>query len=114
MHPDDRAPLRIAQITDTHLYADGRGELLGLNTADCLERVVALAKQRRPDLVVASGDLTHDATETAYRRVSGCLKTIGAPVYCLPGNHDESETLRRCLQSSDQFQGSHKSSSITA
>lgn len=91
--------LRIAQITDTHLYADPRGRLLGLDTACCLEKVVALASQRDTHLVVASGDLTHDASEPAYQRVRSCFSVMQAPVYCLPGNHDETRSLRRYLNS---------------
>lgn len=88
-------PLRILQITDTHLYASPDGQLLGLNTLHCLQQVVELAKQGPlPDLVVASGDLAHDATAGAYRQVRQCLTSLGAPVYCLPGNHDEAGMLK--------------------
>jgi Icc protein len=88
------ASLRIAQITDTHLYADPDGRLLGLNTRHCLRQVVALAGRRAPQLVVATGDLTHDASSDAYRAVRECFAPLLAPVYCLPGNHDESAALR--------------------
>ena len=92
-------PLRILQITDTHLYATADGQLLGLNTLHCLQRVTELARRGpAPDLVVASGDLTHDATEEAYRRLRNCLKDLEAPVYCLPGNHDEAGMLKKHLQ----------------
>ncbi len=93
-------PIRIAQITDTHLFSGPDGELLGLNTRHCLEQVIELARQSgKPDLVVASGDLTHDGSEQAYRQVRDCLSRIGAPVYCLPGNHDEARVLKNRMNS---------------
>lgn len=93
----DRPVLRIAQITDTHLYADPEETLLGLNTRHCLQRVVELAARRKPHLVVASGDLAHDASPVAYRAVRGCLEQLAVPVYCLPGNHDEAVEMRNCM-----------------
>ncbi len=91
-------PLRIAQITDTHLYADPDGLLLGLNTRRCLEAVIQLAlRSGQPDLVVASGDLAHDGSAQAYRQVRDCFSRIGSPVCCLPGNHDEGKALREHL-----------------
>ena len=95
------APVRVAQITDTHLYAEPDGRLLGLNTRDCLLAVIELAlQQRRPDLVLASGDLAHDGSAQAYRQVRDCFNRLGAPVYCLPGNHDEAAALREHLNHS--------------
>ena len=75
------APLRVAQITDTHLYADPDGLLLGLNTRRCLQAVIELALQAgAADLVVASGDLAHDGTAEAYRQVRDCFSRMAAPV----------------------------------
>lgn len=90
-----RKPLYIAQITDTHLYADPRGQLLGLNTRDCLTRIIDLAiSTQAPDLVVASGDLAHDGSPQAYQHLHTCFSRLGVPIYCLPGNHDEAVALR--------------------
>lgn len=90
-----RKPLYIAQITDTHLYADPRGQLLGLNTRDCLTRIIDLAiRTQAPDLVVASGDLAHDGSPQAYQHLHTCFSRLGVPIYCLPGNHDEAVALR--------------------
>ncbi|MFQ5643967.1 MAG: 3',5'-cyclic-AMP phosphodiesterase [Thiogranum sp.] len=97
-------PLRIVQITDTHLYADPAGRLLGLDTRHSLERVIDLVLDaRQPDLVVTSGDLTHDGSAQAYRHLQDELQRIGAPVYCLPGNHDDTATLNTCMNSGHFF-----------
>lgn len=97
------ASRRILQITDTHLYDNPRGTLLGLNTRDCLEAVIDSAcASKSPELVVASGDLTHDGSTQAYQALRQSFKRLEAPVYCLPGNHDELTTMREQL-SSDVF-----------
>jgi Icc protein len=96
----DAPVLRVAQITDMHLHATPDGELLGLNTRHCLQEVIALAEKRRPQLVIATGDLTHDGAPAAYQALRVCFSHLDAPVYCLPGNHDEADALAGCLRSS--------------
>jgi len=96
----NRRPLRIAQITDTHLYATPDGQLLGLNTRDCLEQVLQLVRQDGPfDLLVASGDLAHDGSKAAYLNLREQVGRLGIPAYCLPGNHDEAIAIREQLDS---------------
>jgi Icc protein len=87
--------LRILQVTDTHLYASPEGCLLGLNTLSSLDQVLALARESlgAVDLILATGDLVHDASARGYMRLQRRLSGFGTPVYCLPGNHD----LRRCM-----------------
>lgn len=88
-------PLYIAQITDTHLYADPHGRLLGLNTRHCLQQVIDLTLSiQAPDLVIASGDLAHDGSPQAYQHLHRCFSRFSVPIYCLPGNHDEAVALR--------------------
>ena len=107
------APLRVAQITDTHLYADPDGLLLGLNTRRCLQAVIKLALQAEAvDLVVASGDLAHDGTAEAYQQVRNCFSRMAAPVCCLPGNHDEAGALRDHLNHGGFY--SHRSHCLGA
>ncbi len=89
--------VRALQITDTHLFADSDGCLLGLNTEQSLLAVLAATRDRQPpaDLILATGDLTHDGTNGAYRRFFMHMNGIGLPVYCLPGNHDEALVLQQ-------------------
>lgn len=108
MGTDTRQPaagqtVRVLQITDTHLFASGEGRLLGLNTEQSLQAVLAAAAARHPaaQLVLATGDLTHDGTAGAYQRFFRHMNSLGLPVYCLPGNHDEASVLRQ-LQDTGQ------------
>lgn len=98
-HPKSGQVIRVLQITDTHLFANSNGCLLGLNTEQSLLAVTeAVRAQHLPaDLVLATGDLVHDGTDAAYRRIFGHLESFGLPVYCLPGNHDEARSLQQCL-----------------
>lgn len=90
--------VRLTHLTDPHLYG-GEGELLrGIATLPALEATLAHAKQRDwpPDAVLVTGDLVQDdpAGYAPFRRVFGALRL---PVLCLPGNHDEPQTMRREL-----------------
>ncbi len=82
--------LRIAQITDTHLYADTERRLLGLNTLDCLRQVIERVQLTNwpLDMVLATGDLVHDASPAGYLLASREFAHLNVPVYALPGNHD--------------------------
>ena len=99
-HPLARQALKVIQITDTHLFGNSDGCLLGLNTGQSLQSVIASIQGRSApyDLVLATGDLVHDGTRDAYQRVFGHLKGLGVPVYCLPGNHDEADILQNTLE----------------
>jgi Icc protein len=98
-HPKSTRTLRVIQITDTHLYAASTGCLLGLNTEQSLESVIASIHARNTpcDLILATGDLVHDGTPRAYERIFSHLAGFGVPVYCLAGNHDEGRTLQKTI-----------------
>ncbi len=51
-------PIRLLQITDTHLFAQAEGQLLGIRTADSLAAVLAaIQAQNQPyDLILATGE----------------------------------------------------------
>lgn len=98
-HPKSRQAINILQITDTHLFASHDGCLLGLNTEESLQAVIADARARhgQADMILATGDLTHDGTPAAYRRVFSHLEQFSVPVYCLAGNHDEARILQETI-----------------
>lgn len=81
----------LVQLSDSHLFAEPDGSLLGMKTRESLDKVVelVLAEQAGIDCVIASGDISQDGSVESYeafRRMSG---RIGAPVRWFPGNHDE-------------------------
>jgi Icc protein len=90
--------LEVLQISDLHLIEPGTS-LLGRDAHDTLGAVLADVEQRgrAPDVVVATGDLVHHGDLAAYRRLGESLASIGAPVYCLAGNHDVADAFETGL-----------------
>lgn len=90
MSPAPR-PRRVVQISDCHLFASTEGRLLGLNTEDSLQLVLARVAAEQTagiDVILATGDLSQDGTPAAYQRFHDHLKQFNAPNYWLQGNHD--------------------------
>lgn len=50
--------------------------------------VLALIAERRPDLVVVSGDLTQRAKPEQFRQARAWVDRIPVPTLAVPGNHD--------------------------
>ncbi|MCM0610934.1 3',5'-cyclic-AMP phosphodiesterase [Marinobacter sediminum] len=93
---DESRPFRVLQLTDPHLMANASGELLGVNTRDSLNAVIeeVLQVHGQPDLILATGDLAQDSSETAYRVFGDSLKAFACGSAWLAGNHDDAGTLR--------------------
>jgi 3',5'-cyclic-AMP phosphodiesterase len=92
-------PLLVAQISDLHLFSDERQDLLGWNTWQSLDIVLAQLTSLNPlpDLILLTGDLSQDETEGAYQRVIERFKPVGIPTYWLAGNHDHVPTMQQVL-----------------
>lgn len=85
----------LIQITDTHLGDQSDFRLWGQLTQGSCERVLADVRARFPsiDLVLHTGDVTHDAGQSAKVRMDGMLGRLGAPIGYTPGNHDAQDVL---------------------
>jgi Icc protein len=85
----------LVHITDTHLFAEDNGRLLGQATEPTLRAVLADIAEvvPSPDAVVVTGDLVHDEKLSSYQRLRVLLEQLGAPVHCIPGNHDDPELM---------------------
>jgi 3',5'-cyclic-AMP phosphodiesterase len=55
------------------------------------------ARIRRPDAIVATGDITDHGRADQYQAFARCLSREGIPWLTVPGNHDHPETMRREL-----------------
>ena len=91
--------MRMLQITDCHLLPEAGGKIYGADTYRSLSSVLqsALALPERPDLIVATGDLSEDGSDDSYRRLRQLLLDVGLPAYVIAGNHDSVEAMRRSL-----------------
>ena len=90
--------LRLIQFTDPHLYGDEAGSLRGVTTYPALMRAIGQAQARDwpVDGILLTGDLVQDDA-SGYALVRRTFGSLGVPVYCLPGNHDEPQAMRREL-----------------
>ncbi len=81
--------MRVLQFTDPHLAGSPDMRVRGVATAATLARCIAHAKRRhpQPDAVLLTGDLVHDDPR-GYAALRAAFADAGAPVHCLPGNHD--------------------------
>ncbi|MES2870324.1 MAG: 3',5'-cyclic-AMP phosphodiesterase [Pseudomonadota bacterium] len=89
-------PVLLVQLSDSHLFADADGSLLGLKTAQSLQQVVDLARAEQPqvDLLLATGDLTQDGSVEAYQHFRQRTAPLSASARWLPGNHDQVASMR--------------------
>ncbi len=90
----------LAQISDSHLFADSNGLHHQANVYQNLKNVLlAIKKQPSIDAIIFTGDLTQDHSEASYQLFVTAFKSceISLPVYYLAGNHDEPKLLTRYL-----------------
>jgi Icc protein len=92
--------IRIVQISDCHVSADLGREYRGINPHRNLKNLMQKVKAKKPDLLLATGDLSEDGSRESYRLLKKYLGIAGVPVLALPGNHDEPDLL------ADVFPGS--------
>jgi 3',5'-cyclic AMP phosphodiesterase CpdA len=72
--------LRVVQVSDLHAGTAEEPEV-----EDALRALVA---ESEPELVVASGDLTHRNGRDEHERAAALLRSLGRPLLVVPGNHD--------------------------
>jgi 3',5'-cyclic AMP phosphodiesterase CpdA len=73
-------PTRVLHLSDLHF---------GAGDDAAIERgAPALVERFDPELVIASGDLSHRGREDQLTRASRFLKGLERPVVAIPGNHD--------------------------
>jgi 3',5'-cyclic-AMP phosphodiesterase len=91
--------ITIAQITDTHLFADDSTQWKGINPDRTLNQIIAKVQQLDPlpDLILLTGDLSQDETVESYQRLRAKFEALNIPTYWLPGNHDRPELMAQIL-----------------
>jgi 3',5'-cyclic-AMP phosphodiesterase len=86
-------PFLLAQLSDPHIGAEWFDDQSAPRFAAAVESVRAVRPQ--PDAVLLSGDIADHATDEEYERVRELLAPLQAPLYVLPGNHDDRRALHR-------------------
>ena len=94
----DKSVLRLVHFTDPHLYGSETESLRGIATLPALTATLALARARDwpPDALLVTGDIVQD-DPGGYAHFNRLFNSLGMPVLCLPGNHDEPAAMRREL-----------------
>jgi 3',5'-cyclic AMP phosphodiesterase CpdA len=71
---------RLLHISDLHT---------GTREEPAVARALAqLIERAEPELIVASGDLTHRGRRDQHARAARFLRSFGLPLHVIPGNHD--------------------------
>jgi 3',5'-cyclic-AMP phosphodiesterase len=87
-------PFLLAHLSDPHVGADWGGPDPAATLAAAVAKVLYIAE---PDAVLLSGDLSDHAADDEYELVRELVAPLQAPLYVLPGNHDDRGVLRRAF-----------------
>ena len=95
----DEEQISVLQLTDSHLFAEESGTLLGVRTADSFTAVLEsiINQDIYFDFVVVTGDISQDYSVSSYQRFAQYIATLQKPVFFVPGNHDDGPLMYRIL-----------------
>jgi 3',5'-cyclic AMP phosphodiesterase CpdA len=82
----------LAQISDTHVRADDGGA-----AARNLSRALQQAREYQANVILVTGDLANDERPDEYAAFARAIADAPAPLYVLPGNHDDRAQIRAAL-----------------
>jgi Icc protein len=93
----------IVQLSDLHVCPPGVLAYGRVPTNDMLREAIEHVNALRPraDVVLATGDLVHAGDAEEYATLRRLLAELEAPVYLVPGNHDDRNNLRQVFADSD-------------
>ncbi|OZH51687.1 3',5'-cyclic-nucleotide phosphodiesterase [Hydrocoleum sp. CS-953] len=95
-------PVLVAQITDTHLFANPtQGKMYGVPTETSFLKVLEKLGQLQPqpDVLLLTGDISQDETPESYQRLASLLSALNIPTYWIAGNHDCLPIMEQVLNS---------------
>lgn len=93
----NKSSLRLAHITDCHLFAEQSECYFGVNTATNFSRCLVDIAKIDVDAIIFGGDLTQDHSFNSYLVFADLIAqaNLNCPVFWLPGNHDEIDYLNK-------------------
>lgn len=71
---------RVLHLSDLHFGRNDKPE--------SIEALARLIEAARPELVIATGDLTHRGQRAQHERAASFLRGLELPLLAIPGNHD--------------------------
>jgi 3',5'-cyclic AMP phosphodiesterase CpdA len=88
----------LAQISDTHVRADDGGA-----AANQLKRALAQAQEYGAQAILLTGDLVNDEKPEEYAVLAEAIDQPPAPLFLMPGNHDDRGHLRAAFGASHKY-----------
>ncbi len=97
------------QITDTHLFSDEKGALLGVNTFDSFTAIVQDIQTQdiACQALLMTGDVSQDHSDGSYQRFEQGIQPLNKDCYWLPGNHDYKPSMSSIYPSAQIKQATH-------
>jgi len=91
--------INIIQISDLHLQTNPGQRFFEIDTTASLDGVIKSINRLRekPDFILVTGDLVNEPEPVAYTSLREKLQRLQVPVFCLPGNHDDPDTMLAML-----------------
>lgn len=93
----DLPTVKIIQLSDCHVTGEAGGTYRGQDPRASLEAIIDAVIAWAPDLVLATGDLSEDASPASYDYLAAQFARLPMPVLGTPGNHDTEAGMRTCL-----------------
>lgn len=94
----------VVQISDLHIlkYPDPKNETLAYNSSRLRNAIELISALRPlPDVVVVTGDISHEGSEEDYAFCRELLEKLPCPYFLIPGNHDDRNLLRKIFPIKD-------------
>lgn len=85
----------VLQLTDTHILPPGQVLYNQIDTALHLRETVKQINRMRPmpDALIITGDLAEQGDKVGYKHFLELIEPLKMPVYVVPGNHDNPQTM---------------------
>lgn len=96
----------IFQMSDFHFLSENERSI------NNLKKVIKSMQEQdvMPDIILISGDITHQQKYASYEEVFALLAPFKVPLYCITGNNDSSNSLMRALR---EYLPQHPQSEMT-
>ncbi len=91
--------IRIIQISDCHLSSDVQKKWFNRHPELYLKKVIQDINNNEPadSIVLATGDLSHDGSDSSYLKLSRYFSSFDKKTYTLAGNHDDLNKIKNHL-----------------
>ncbi len=93
--------MRVVQLTDLHLTDNQNQKLLETDTyhnfSYVLKEINRMKNKKHIDLIIISGDITHDCKVSVYDYFLEKIESLNIPYIIIPGNHDIKQHLDQAI-----------------